>query len=423
MLASAIAFMALEGQARTSGTQLLVQPSAQLPTHFPIQMAVTIGGSGFCGHHGYVNALCTSITLCQPGTQICQEIDGILVDSGSVGLRIFDTVLQFPLPLLSIQSDTDRVAVLAENAPFRAERAWGPIALATVRFSERKIDQTTLPIQIMSTTATQPERAGFQGILGLGVFREDCGGGCAIQKNNGIYFACPDSQANVRDCESARVAPEKQVRHPVVGLERNHNGISIALPQIFGPSDSVTGTLTLGIDNSDKLKETQVIPVDSLGGFRMTFAGRGYDGSQIDSGSNAVFFPGSPEIPRCAWSARWLATLGEFFCPKSPMEFFGVIPNLLLAHAPATNHSSGAKITWTAVDGQERLARNSLVAPSLAGFELNQILLGIPFFFGKQIYFGIEGEISVLGSGPLLGVRSTEIPRPPPQAFKNNREQ
>src|SRR6266853_4510191 len=39
-----------------------------------------------------------SVTICVPGTSNCQTIGGILVDTGSVGLRILSSALTVPLP-------------------------------------------------------------------------------------------------------------------------------------------------------------------------------------------------------------------------------------------------------------------------------------------------------------------------------------
>jgi len=39
----------------------------------------------------YANGLFTSVTLCVPATSNCQTIDGILVDTGSFGLRILSS--------------------------------------------------------------------------------------------------------------------------------------------------------------------------------------------------------------------------------------------------------------------------------------------------------------------------------------------
>jgi len=53
-------------------------------------MPVEVGGLSVCTN---VNTPCTSVTVCIPGTQSCQTIDNILVDTGSYGLRIFSQAL------------------------------------------------------------------------------------------------------------------------------------------------------------------------------------------------------------------------------------------------------------------------------------------------------------------------------------------
>src|ERR1700679_3332290 len=46
----------------------------------------------------YANGAFTSVTVCTPGTSTCQTIDGILVDTGSSGLRLLSSVLTVSLP-------------------------------------------------------------------------------------------------------------------------------------------------------------------------------------------------------------------------------------------------------------------------------------------------------------------------------------
>ncbi len=45
-----------------------------------------------------LNQLFASVTVCVPGTSNCQTISGILVDTGSVGLRVLSSALTLPLP-------------------------------------------------------------------------------------------------------------------------------------------------------------------------------------------------------------------------------------------------------------------------------------------------------------------------------------
>ena len=46
----------------------------------------------------YTNGLFISVTLCEPGTSDCQTIDHLLVDTGSVGVRVLESELQYISP-------------------------------------------------------------------------------------------------------------------------------------------------------------------------------------------------------------------------------------------------------------------------------------------------------------------------------------
>src|SRR5262249_348598 len=68
------------------GTPASSSPASVLP--------VSVGTSNLCRN---VNELCGSVTICQPGTSNCQTISDLLVDVGSVGLRVFGSLLTIPL--------------------------------------------------------------------------------------------------------------------------------------------------------------------------------------------------------------------------------------------------------------------------------------------------------------------------------------
>nr|WP_249193126.1 DUF3443 family protein [Burkholderia cenocepacia] len=50
-------------------------------------MSVTVGPNPWNAQ----NVLYTSVTICMPGTSNCQTIDNVLVDTGSFGLRLFNS--------------------------------------------------------------------------------------------------------------------------------------------------------------------------------------------------------------------------------------------------------------------------------------------------------------------------------------------
>src|SRR5262249_17889282 len=62
------------------------------PLTGPNVLTMTVNGST-CAANSYFNKPCVSIQVCTPGTSTCQTINDVLVDSGSVGLRIFKSIL------------------------------------------------------------------------------------------------------------------------------------------------------------------------------------------------------------------------------------------------------------------------------------------------------------------------------------------
>jgi hypothetical protein len=76
------------------------------PTGFNV-MEVTVNGSLCDPNNQYFNEPCTSVTICTPGTRNCQTINNILLDTGSYGLRIFNSVITVPLtPLLDSNNNS-----------------------------------------------------------------------------------------------------------------------------------------------------------------------------------------------------------------------------------------------------------------------------------------------------------------------------
>ena len=99
---------------------------------------------------GYVNGLFTTVTVCIPGTSTCQDIDHVLVDTGSAGLRLLanDGIAGGELSLaLPPQRDTSGNAIV-ECTQFLDGFTWGPVALADVQLAGEKA--TRVPIQVIS---------------------------------------------------------------------------------------------------------------------------------------------------------------------------------------------------------------------------------------------------------------------------------
>ena len=138
---------------------------------------------------GYVNGIFTSVTVCVPNTTNCQTIDGVLVDTGSSGLRILGSVLNISLPQVTASNGN----ALVECMQFLDGFTWGPVQSATVQLAGEQalsvpvetISQQSFPRIPTSCSSTgAPENdlqsLGANGVLGIGIFRQDCGFACTI---------------------------------------------------------------------------------------------------------------------------------------------------------------------------------------------------------------------------------------------------
>jgi hypothetical protein len=275
-------------------------------------LQLTVNGST-CSASSYLNKPCVRIAVCVPGTSTCQTISDILVDTGSVGLRVFKGLLPASLPLAAAGSGT-----LAECLAFLDGSAdWGPVAMADVVLGGEPA--VAVPIHVIDSTfpgvpsscpnpETSPSGAGFNGILGVGLFAEDCGAPCVASAGNQMYYACSGGT-----CTGTAVPVASQVQNPVVRLPVDNNGVIVDLPGVpLGGAGSVEGSLILGIDTqaNNAPGGVKVFPADIVGEILTIFDGSTVS-SFIDTGSNGLFFPGPASLPSCA------APSSAWFCPTS----------------------------------------------------------------------------------------------------------
>ena len=188
----------------------------------------------------YANGAFTSVTVCVPGTSTCQTIDGVLVDTGSSGLRLLSSALTVTLPQ---QKASDGNPVV-ECLPFVSGYTWGPVQSADIQVSGEKA--SSVPIQILSDTDFPVPGAcsdqgssqdtltslGANGILGVGNFAQDCGGACVTTgpSNPGLYYECPSS-----GCVVVAESLAQQVPNPVTLFPTDNNGVIIEIPAVSAP--------------------------------------------------------------------------------------------------------------------------------------------------------------------------------------------
>jgi hypothetical protein len=233
-----------------------------------------------------------------------------------------------------------------------------------------------------------PGTAGFNGILGVGLFANDCGLGCTGSANNGLYFTCSGT-----GCVGTAVPLSSQVQNPVALLKQDNNGVIVQLPNVpLGGVTSAIGSLVLGIGTqiNNSLSSVTAYQADINGEFMTKFNGSTLSNSFIDSGSNGLFFdvPASLLPPCPAPDQGW-------YCPPSTLS-------INASNIGATGSPNGSISFAIGNAGNLFNTSNSLfselggTAPAGSGFDW-----GLPFFFGRPIIVGIEGKSSLLGIGPF----------------------
>jgi hypothetical protein len=343
---------------------------------------------------GYLNKPCVSITVCNPGTSTCQTIDDILLDTGSIGLRIFKSVLNPSISLTPVASSSGSLAECYQFGD--GSSIWGPVQTASVILGNEPAVQVSVQIGDATFAAvpaacagvlTSPADASFSGILGVGVFTQDCGPGCSISAGNGFYYTCSGST-----CSGAKVVLSSQVQNPVALLPRDNNGVIVELPSVSSSgASSVSGSLMLGIGT----QTNNVVPsgvtmyaADQVGEIITTISTTSTYSAIIDSGSNGYFFtpPSASQLPNCA------SPNPSWFCPSS-------IVNISATNAGASG-SPSAPVSFEIGNFTNLISSNNKVFSNIGGNAPGKFDWGLPFYFGRNVYVGIEGKGSSIGSGP-----------------------
>ena len=362
-----------------------------------------------------VNRLYTDVTICHPGmsspgspTQ-CQTIDHVLVDTGSTGLRLLSSVMA-PGLNLSRLSGTG-VSPLLNCAQFvDLSFAWGPVVTADIVLGGKTAK--SVPIQVIAdpdpslssppaacsvggTAITTAKILGANGVLGLGLSKEDCGASCENISNYGFYYTCTDPTcAAITGVKTSR---DKQVKNPVPLFLTDNNGVQIALPEVTAPGiPTRDGTLTFGIGTQSPAAVT-VLTTNSFGYVTTVLTGQNlpdFSRSFIDSGSNGLFFDST--IPTCTGT-----TVSDFYCPSTRLDLSARLVGANGASSPSLLFSIG---NATDLFASRTNAELNHVFPTLAGNLPGQPTTfdwGLPFFYGRRVSFGIEGQPSSLGIGPF----------------------
>lgn len=353
----------------------------------------------------YVDGAFTSVTVCAPGSTNCQTISGVLVDTGSFGLRLL-APLSISLPAQTDSSGNP----IAECTPFADGETWGSVNTADVKIAGETA--SSMPVQVIGSS-TVPEGLNIpanctgqgslmdtladlnaNGILGVGQQVPDCGQACAsASQNPGWYYSCPSS-----GCVITTESLSLQVQNPVASFASDNNGVIVELPAVTSVMSTVSGSMIFGIgtQSNNSLGNATVFGTDAVGNFSTTFNKLPYL-SFLDSGSNGIYFLDSTTtgITQCGTVDN--VDLSFWYCPASTQSI-SVTNN---AEA-GTNGASGA-VTFPVGNASSLItegnnaAINGLAGPGSAMFPFD---FGLPFFFGRNVFVAIDGKSTPGGTGP-----------------------
>lgn len=358
---------------------------------------ISVGTSNVCSN---VNELCTSVTICQPATSNCHTISDVLVDIGSVGLRVFGSVVSVPL-----QQEVDPQGHPLGTCALFADggATWGPVQVADVQLGGGPA--VRIPVQVINPTFAgqsvannpcgtpvdaDPNVTLFNGILGIGVFKQDCGPTCAVDASPGLYFSC-----NGSTCTSIVIPVQNQLQHPVWMLPSGNNGVMISLPSVpANGAPSVSGSLTLGIGtaaNNAPPAGATLLTTDGNGLVQTNYKGNLLQ-AILDTGSNGYFFPDNVlQTQTCA------APLDSFYCPPNPVNLMGTLIGFT---------GGQVAVPFQVANFQSLFQSNNAAFNNVGGVSGGMPIFdwGLPLFFGRTVVVGIEGQQSPLGIGPYFAL-------------------
>jgi hypothetical protein len=230
----------------------------------------------------------------------------------------------------------------------------------------------------------------------VGILQQDCGPYCAqaaVQQTNtqgATYYTCGNNT-----CAIYQELIGSQVTNPVALFPTDNNGVILQLPAIPATGASTaTGYLVFGIDteSNNALGSATVLTIDPSSGTIITlFNGQTLMGV-LDSGSNGLFFADSA-IPNCTGSTN----AEEFFCPTSTLMLSatnqGENGNSVLTPFQIANENSlnGSFFALDDVGGS---------TATITGLSDQFFDFGVPFFYGRTVFTGIEGTTAGSAAGP-----------------------
>jgi Protein of unknown function (DUF3443) len=368
-------------------------------SHSNIQAMAVDGGPAASSVGIYPNGAFTSVVVCEPGTSTCTTVSGILVDTGSFGLRVLASALSG----ISLTPFTSSGNTLNECVSFLdGSFLWGTVAPADLTIAGETA--SAAPVHVVAdpnftipttcsnggTDEDNQSALGANGILGVGTEPFDCGIACDPSSGGTpptpAYYYCSSSggcSPTFVSCgsECGDSAANQQVTNPIILFATDNNGVILQFPGVINETAATLGgsmIFGIGTEVNNGLNGATVFTLNSSDNFTTSFQGQSLTSSFIDSGSNAYFFP-TNSIQTCA-------DFTSFYCPSS-------IQNLSATNQGATQGNNSVSFS---IDNTDNLFNNN---PSNAAFSTlggpqpaPTFDWGLPFFYGRSVFTAIDGQ-------------------------------
>ena len=201
-------------------------------------------------------------------------------------------------------------------------------------------------------------------------------------------------------CTNANASLTEQLQNPVTLFAADNNGVIVELPTIgTAGAATVSGSLVFGIgtQTNNALGTATVLSEDPSSGFvSATYKGTSYAHGYLDSGSNGDFF--TDTFMTCPSPNQ------QWYCPSSTMSETATLTGQNATTATANFSVSNADAVFAANPNFAAFADLGGTPTDAQGFDL-----GLPFYFGRNVFTAIESRATPGGTGPYFAF-STPMP-------------
>ncbi len=358
-----------------------------------------------------VNVPLVTIKVCVPGTQICQSIDHVLLDTGSTGLSIFSNTTggeinttMTPLPHLQdvlgrniydcfaygdgfvdaggmYQAD---VYIGNHKAPIQTIGVFGDSETYFSTLCQRNPVVNTQPsgdyvIQSPSGTIGR----GINGILGIAPYKLSLINETTAQACDSLFSCVAYQYTSVN-------APSNILSR----LTTDNNGFTLSLPSLTIPADSeynsppFTGNIILGINTKSNNIITSTPIYLSSEGYIFCYSGSWKANILFDTGGVAYFIGNS--LINLLTPYGYSIVYGDFIALPDNESLHITLPSY-----DAHNTKINLEITISDTATMKKIWAGSVIPDLVFTNNIPQLSntfdFGIPFFFGKNVSFLFDG--------------------------------